>query len=138
MASKISWADSQYVGHAFLCVGLQLNGGIKEDCLGFYPADSNIKSFLGGPGVVENEFAAKRPSHFGNVTVSVQKELTDEQRRAVYRAADDYNAAHYNLTDSNCIDFVDKVVKIVGWKSPARSPGQLPVDYVQELKRLNP
>jgi hypothetical protein len=138
MASKISWTDAQYVGHAFLCIALRLNSGIKEDCLGFYPADNKIKSFIGGQGVVDSEFSSKRPSHFGNVTVSVQKDLTEDQRRAIYSAADEYNSMHYNLTDSNCIDFVDKVAQIVGWKRPLRSSIQFPVDYVTKLKELNP
>jgi len=137
MASRISWSNSQYVGHAFLCVGLQLNSGIKEDCLGFYPASQNIKSFIGGPGVVDKEFGSKHPDHWANVSVSVQKNITPEQRRRIYALADEYNSKHYDLTDSNCVDFVDKIAEVAGWRRPPRSSIQFPVDYVAKLKELS-
>jgi hypothetical protein len=137
MASRISWGDAQYVGHAFLCVGLQLKSGIKEDCLGFYPASKDIKSFIGGPGVVDKEFGSKHPDHWANVSVSVQRDVTAEQRRRIYALADEYNSKHYDLTDSNCIDFVDKIAEVAGWKRPPRSSIQFPVDYVTKLKELN-
>jgi hypothetical protein len=121
-----------------MCISLRLNGGIKEDCLGFYPRSSSPKAFIGGPGIVDSEFGSKRPDHWANVSVSIQKDVTADQPRAIYSAAEDYNAHEYRLTDSNCIDFVDKVSAIVGWRRPARSSNQFPVDYVNKLKELNP
>src|SRR5258708_37814388 len=67
MASATSWTNNEYVGHAFLCISIPLNSGIKEDCYGFYPRSSSPKGFIGGPGVTVSEFQ-KNPSRFSRVT----------------------------------------------------------------------
>ena len=47
MASRVSTIKGEFTGHAFMCIALLLNSGIKEDCYGFYPKTDNIKGYVG-------------------------------------------------------------------------------------------
>ena len=74
MASgPFSWNDSSITGHAFICIGLKVSMGIKEECFGFYP-EENGKRAVYGPGCVDNELngnVAIIRSRLSNVPVSV-------------------------------------------------------------------
>jgi hypothetical protein len=133
-----SWADAEYFGHAFLCI---TNGGGTDDqqqCLGFYPADERKGlALIGGPGVVEVE-SGKNPQRFNRVAEVFQTTITKAQVRQIHRKAKAWNLKHFRLTSNNCIDFVDSVAKSLGLRRPPRKDHQLPIDYVIELKKLNP
>lgn len=138
MGAETSWADAEYFGHSFLCI---TNGGRTQEqqkCLGFYPADER-KGFalIGGPGVVEVE-SGKNPQRFKRVTEVFQTTISQAQVQKIYRKAKTWNLKHFKLTSNNCIDFVDNVAKGLGLRRPPRKEQQLPVDYVKELKKLNP
>lgn len=133
--SEVSWADGEYVGHAFACIVLHLNAGIKEDCYGFYPREGG-KGLVGGPGLTASE-ANKNPGRFSRITTTVKAKIGDEQRRQILALTNDWNAKGYALTTSNCIDFVHEAVGRTGLKRPERSRFQLPAAYIRELDRLN-
>ncbi len=127
-----------FPGHAFMLISVHTRGAIKEEALGFYPYPSNpLQAFIGGPGLVSSEFQ-KDPKRFTNVTITFMKAITWAQRKSVYELAKEFNSAHYQFNDSNCIDFVDRVARSMTWKTPSRSPLQTPEKYVSELARLNP
>lgn len=136
MGAEVSWANREYVGHAFLCIALHLNSGIKEDCYGFYPASTTAVGRVSGPGVVSGE-VGRNPTRFARVGAAAKRTITEDQRRAVLRAIDGWNARNYNLTDTNCIDLVHEVAGVVGMRRPDRGATQLPLAYVRELDRLN-
>jgi len=137
MASTPSWADSEFVGHAFMCVAYHLNSGIKEDCYGFYPRGSTTRAVVGGPGIAASEFA-RNPSRFSRVTVSVTKKVSDAQRRAVLANINQWNGQDYALITANCINLVDSVATAAGFASPGTKAGELPESYLRRLKAANP
>jgi hypothetical protein len=133
-------------GHGFVCISLHLTSAVKEECLGFYPKENGAKAFVGAPGVVLSEFQ-KNPTRFSGVTISLKKKITEDQQRAIYRVADDWNKQDYNFTNHNCLFFVNAVAGAAGLKKI--EPGKLevlknvgaiptPVKFVQDLKQLNP
>ncbi len=133
-ASKTSWTDGEYVGHAFMCLTYPLNIGIKEECYGFYPKVPS--AFIGGPGMVESEFR-KNPARFSRITVSVDRSITLAQRREILKLSNEWNTKNYKLTDASCIDFVASIAAAIGMKIPRRSETQLPADFLSELKKIN-
>ncbi len=137
MASRTSWANKEFTGHAFLCIALNLQSGIKEDCYGFYPTGSGMTAAISGSGGLASEFT-KNPTRFGRVDVSVKKGITSDQRRMVIDKITDWDKKNFELNDGNCIDFVNSVAETLGWKTPKRSSSQFPLDYVKELAKLNP
>lgn len=137
MASPEGFAAGASLGHAFMCIELLLNSGIKEDCYGFYPKSNKISAFIGGPGVVNDEFR-KNPLRFSVIASSFKRVISEDMRRKLLHAADQFNGSKYELTDSNCIDFIDKIAQIAGWKTPDRRSFQRPVDYVNALAQSNP
>jgi len=58
-------------------------------------------------------------------------------RKKIYDLAETFNEKKYQLTDSNCIDFVDTVARALGLKTPDRAPLQTPDSYVRKLAELN-
>src|SRR5258708_2029136 len=82
MGSRTSWANKEFTGHAFLCIALNLQAGIKEDCYGFYPTGSGSTAAIAGTGGLSSEFT-KNPTRFSRVDASVKKGITSDQRRAV-------------------------------------------------------
>jgi len=136
MASEVSWTNQEYVGHAFMCISIPLNSGIKEDCYGFYPKTNSVVGFIGGPGLTDSEFDRK-PSRFSRVTVSYKKPITDEQRRAILKLVDEWNTKAYNLTDQSCLDFVNSVAQKLKWKTPPRVATDLPETFLKKLVAAN-
>jgi hypothetical protein len=137
MASKVSWTNSEYVGHAFMCISMPVSTGSKEDCYGFYPVNNSIKGFVGGPGVTQLEFQ-KNPSRFTRVTVSLKKPINEEQRRRLLRLVDQWNNAKYDLLDASCIDLVNEAAAIIGLNRPQRVSTDLPEAYLRKLVAANP
>ncbi|MBD2745786.1 hypothetical protein IC232_03655 [Microvirga sp. BT688] len=133
--SQVSWTSAEYVGHAFTCIALHLNNGIKEDCYGFYPKQGG-KGLIDGPGIIKSELK-ENPTRFSRISTTVKAKISEEQRRQILALANDWNARGYTLTDSNCIDFVHDAAGKIGLKRPDRSSFQLPAAYLQELDRLN-
>jgi hypothetical protein len=135
MATPTSYKN--FPGHAFLIISVETKNGPKEEPMGFYPFPGNaIQAFIGGPGIIHDEFK-KNPVRFSNVSASFQGPINFAQRKKIYDIADQFNTSHYDFTDSNCIDFIDSVVRAVGWKAPTRFPAQTPETYVKELRKLN-
>jgi hypothetical protein len=137
MASTSSWADQEFVGHAFMCIGYHLNSGIQESCYGFYPRLAGPGAFVGGPGVSLSEFL-RNPSRFSRVTVSVTRVISEAQRRAVLAEVNRWNQQDYRLVTSNCINFVDAVARAGGLTSPGTRPSEMPAAYLGRLKTANP
>lgn len=137
MASRVSSINGEFTGHAFMCIGLQLNAGIKEDCYGFYPRNDTIKGYIGGPGVVESEFK-KNPDRFSRVDQSLKVPITIDQRRAILTLVNNWNSANYALSSQQCVDFVRAVAQAAGLKVPARNAVEYPADFLARLKVLNP
>jgi hypothetical protein len=134
MAAKPSWTKREFVGHAFLCVRVRTQSGIKEDCFGFYSKDG--VGIIGGPGTVLSEFA-RNPGRFSRITVSVTKAISPEQRQRLYQVIRDWNAHHYQFLDPNCIDFVVAASSAIGMHAPPRADTQLPEVYLKKLKEAN-
>jgi hypothetical protein len=137
MASPVGYATGPSLGHAFMCIEHRLNSGTKEDCYGFYPLSAQ-DFFVGGPGLVSNEFN-KNPLRFSNIAASGVWPLSNKDAQTVLNIINTFDARHnYSLTDSNCLDFVVNAARAVGLKGPARSSTQTPVAYLQSLVSLNP
>jgi hypothetical protein len=138
-SSSRSWENRSVFGHAFACMAYHLSSGIKEECYGFYPKTTGAL-LVGGPGVADNEGLAKRPNRFnpGELTGEIGLKITSDQRHDFFVLLDTWNSRNYNLTNSNCIDFIDAVAASLHLNRPPRSPGQTPTAYLTELKRLNP
>lgn len=134
MASKQSWTDKEWTGHAFMVIQIPVESGVKEDGYGFYPREGG-KGFINGPGVVKDEF--ENPSRFSRVTVSVTHAITDGQRRTILKVAQKWNDQHYNLLDQNCIRFVADAATAAGMKVPVPERAELPSTYMERLKKAN-
>jgi hypothetical protein len=93
-----------------------------------------MKAAIGGPGKIEQS-DIRRISDTSSGTSAVP--ITDDQRRAILKRMDEWSGKQYQLNYSNCIDFVDSIVRMLGLRAPNRSPVQKPIDYVKELKKLN-
>lgn len=137
MASRVSTINGEFTGHAFMCIELLLNSGIKEDCYGFYPKTDNIKGYIGGPGVVQSEFQ-KKPDRFSRVDQSVKTPITIGQRAKILGLVNDWDKADYSLTKQQCVDFVSSVAAAAGLKIPSRDAADFPVDFLKKLRALNP
>ncbi len=117
MASRTSWANKEFTGHAFLCIAINLRSGIKEDCYGFYPIGSGMTAAISGTGGLASEFT-KNPTRFGRVDASVKKGITSDQRRIVIDKITDWDKKNFELNDQNCIDFVNSVAEALVGKLP--------------------
>lgn len=137
MASETSWTDGEFVGHAFICLSVYLNSGIKEDCFGFYPREGEKKPFIGGPGVVKSEFQ-KNPNRFSRISVSFTTPISYVQRGQIIGMIDEWNSKNYDLTNQSCIDFVNSIAKALNLITPTRSATDLPVTYLRNLSNVNP
>jgi hypothetical protein len=138
MGTSANWADSSVTGHAFVCIALPTNSGIKEDCYGFYP-NGAAGSIFGGPGVVSSEFDfnAHPPTRFSNIVNSVTKTITLQQRQNVLAAINGHPTT-YSLTSSNCVTFANELARAAGLKAPEDTSYTTPESYVAKLKALNP
>jgi hypothetical protein len=126
------WSEGN-PGHAFMMISVETSNGPKEEAFGFYPATPGKRALIGWPGALDSEFQ-RHPDPFEGVTVSVRVPLTLVQSRSIYALVQDFNLRKYDLAESNCIDFVDRVAGVVGLPRPARYPLQYPEDYVKALK----
>jgi hypothetical protein len=134
LAARTSWAESEFVGHAFMIISTRVGNGSKEDSYGFYAKGS--KGVIIGPGIIISEFT-ENPSRFARISVSIRRPITIEQRRAVLRLVADWNAKNYSLVTRNCIDFVHAVASYLGWKVPPRNRSEMPETYLRRLRDLN-
>lgn len=125
-------------GHAFMCIGLRLSSGIKEDCYGFFKALSK-GGIISGPGVVldQGDDPKAVPARFSRVTVTVKHDITAEQRRLIIAEAEQWSTHHYDLTKENCIDFVAAAARLAGWSVPARQSTDTPESWVKKLRDAN-
>lgn len=133
------WSVTQPIGfspgHAFMCISIRLQSGIKEDCYGFFKATGQ-GGLISGPGVKLDQINDPKaiPARFSRVSVSVKKDITEAQRREIIKAADGWNARHYDLTKENCIDFVAQAARIAQWAVPPRNATDTPDSWVRRLK----
>ena len=138
MASDGNWADSSFTGHAFVCLQLETDSRVTEDCFGFYPRAKGT-ALVGGPGVVDKEFDFSKspPTRFGNVQVSIRTRTTMEQRQKALAFIRGFDK-DFSLTSRNCVLFGNRVASMVGLKTPRSSTFRTPVEYLNELRKLNP
>ncbi|MDP9122083.1 MAG: hypothetical protein M3O15_12085 [Acidobacteriota bacterium] len=143
MASKQwRWQDDRSLtGHAFICVGLKVASGVKEECFGFYPQGGG-KGAVYGPGCVDSEVNGRCGDHpitrFSNIDVSVKKPITEEQRRAVYALGTQWSRRPFVLGVADCVAFANAVAAAAGLKTPESTLATTPTRYVARLKELNP
>ena len=139
MASSTSWADRSFFGHAWICLGVNLSSGIKEDCYGFYPRSGGLGQIV-GPGTVDSEFADKKPvTRFSHVEASVKNGISDAQRRQILTMIREWSTTKsFKLSDHNCVSFANEVAKAAGLHTPTLAAATTPVAFVKELKALNP
>lgn len=137
-SSQHSWDSKSAFGHAFLCVERHLTSTIKEECFGFYPKQG-AQILIGGTGLAANEAIEKKPLRFrpGEITSQISKNVNSGELSAIFALMDEWNTKQYKLTNSNCIDFVHAVARLLNFHLPARSLAQTPTQYMKELKRLN-
>ena len=131
-------------GHAFLCIAIPVSTGIKEDCYGFFLAQSlgAGKGIVAGSGVVLSGALASigvpAVNRMSQIAVSVRKPITEAQRRAILALIGRWNGHAYRLTDASCIDFVVEAAQAAGMVTPTHQPSQTPVSYLNALKAANP
>jgi hypothetical protein len=137
-AADGNWSDRSFTGHAFLCVQRKIGSGLKEECFGFYPR-ANRKALVGGPGVVDSEFdfAARPPTRFTHAKASLRKAITGAQRQKVLAFIRTFDK-DFSLTPGNCVSFANGVAKLAGLKTPSSISFPTPVEYLNELRRVNP
>ena len=141
---KVAWKDFS-PGHAFFIISLHINSGIKEESYGFYPDSEQKNWFIGGPGVIENEFK-KNPKRLSVVEDSFSCMIDETKRKKIYQVIYDWNKERstnnidtkdYNLFVRNCIDFIDKILESIEMTRPKRNPIQTPVQYLNELSKIH-
>jgi hypothetical protein len=138
MASDGEWADASFTSHAFVCLQRKTDSDVTEDCFGFFPRTKGT-ALVGGPGVIDKEFDFSKttPTRFGKVTVSVRTPITSEQRRRALAFIRGFDK-DFSLTARNCVLFASKLASLVGLKTPRSSSFRTPVEYLNELRKLNP
>jgi hypothetical protein len=138
MASDGTWADSSFTGHAFVCLHQKTDSSVTEDCYGFYPRAKG-SALVGGPGVADTEFdfSKRPPMKFADVKVSVRTPITIEQRQKALAFIRGFDK-DFSLTSRNCVLFASELAKLVGLKTPQSSSFRTPVEYLIELRKLNP
>ena len=138
MAPDGTWADSSFTGHAFVCLQLETDSSVTEDCFGFYPRAKGT-ALVGGPGVVDKEFDFSKspPTRFGNVQVSVRTRVTMEQRQKALAFIRGFDK-DFSLTSRNCVLFANGLARLVGLTTPKSSSFPTPVEYLRELRQVNP
>jgi hypothetical protein len=140
-------------GHVFMILSLPTNSGIKEDAFGFYPKDG--VGIIKGPGMLRSEFRCGPTddcnpdnnhsiNRWAEIKDSVTVGITLEQRRQILTEVNKWDAesspkiyrADADPTKglNNCIDFVDAVVRVLGYPTPPRSKSTLPTTYLENLK----
>ena len=137
MAPDANWGDRSLTGHAFICIQRKTGRGVSEDCFGFYLRKSG-KTLVGGPGVIDHEFDfSKTPLvRFTHVKASVTAPITVARRQRLLSFIRGFDK-DFSPTPANCISFANGVARLAGLKTP-RSTSLTPVQYVHELRKLNP
>ena len=137
MAPDSNWADPQFTGHAFICIQLKTGTGLNEECFGFYRR-KNGKALVGGPGVVDKEFDSSKtpPARFVQVKASITTPITAARRQRLLAFIKGFDK-DFSLTAANCVSFANGVARLAGLKTPG-STSLTPVQYLNELRRLNP
>lgn len=132
-------------GHVFMVIRLETNLGIKEEPFGFYPRRGGL-GVIKGPGMLRSEFScganddcdpqnySKFLKRFSEATDSVTIQITDSQRKEIYREINAWDGKEYRLTNENCIDFIVSVVKALGYAAPEHHSLQSPTSFVRSLK----
>ena len=134
MASKVSVINPEFTGHAFMCIFVKFNGGIKEDCYGFY-SQNGVRGYIGGPGLVDSEFS-KNFERFGRIQAAISLSVTEAQRRQILSLVSEWNRKDYNLTNQQCVDFIRAVASVVGGPIPAYDATDFPADFLTKLIKL--
>lgn len=151
-------------GHAYMIIGRKTSSGVKEEVYGFYPVASSGKGVVKGPGMLKAEYRcgpnddcnpkqqAQLLKRLSETSESVQFNLSSSELNDVYRVMKRWDSKSYvgadnrqvvpssdkayDLTNQNCIDFVNAVASALDYPTPDRSATQLPVDYIKRLKPL--
>ena len=121
------------LGHAFICIDIDLDSGIKEECYGFYPAPSPDAAIVGAPSLA-NEFK-QNPLRFADVKWEVKKKITASQRQAFFAAVSSVDVKPYSLRRNNCGDFVESAIVALGWNDAPKDAR--PEPYVRALVAAN-
>jgi hypothetical protein len=137
MAPEANWVDARVTGHAFICIQLETASRPSEDCFGFYLRKSG-KALVGGPGVVDREFDFSKtpPARFPQINGSVTTPITVARRQRLLSFIRSFDK-DFSLTPANCLAFANGVARLAGLKTP-RSTSLTPVQYLNELRKLNP
>jgi hypothetical protein len=135
-------------GHIFMIVSVPTLHGPKEEAYGFYPKGDSLTGLIKGPGLTRSEYRCGSnddcdPSNYQKLLkrmsesdASVRIPITEEDRRKIIGEVETWNHKEYRLTTDNCIDFVNAVVKDLGYPTPDRHPLQKPDKYLEELKPI--
>ena len=131
-------------GHAFMIINIHTNHGPKEEVYGFYPSEGG-KGVIKGPGMLRSEFRCGESDdcnpannnllkRFSEVKESVTIPIDENQRHLILQEVNKWDSGKqgYNLFTQNCVDFVNAVVKDLGFSTPSRT--QFPTQDLQELQ----
>jgi hypothetical protein len=132
------------VGHIFMIISIQTPHGPKEEAFGFYPSTGG-RGQIKGPGMLRSEFRCGKnddcdPSHsdvikrFSESKESVTIPISIDQRHLLMVELNKWDQKGFDLTKQNCIDFVDALVKVLGYPTPERSRLQQPAQYLDKLR----
>lgn len=137
MAPEANWGDPRITGHAFICIQAQTASRPGEECFGFYLRKSG-KTLVGGPGVVDREFDFARapPGRFPQITASVTAPITAARRQRLLAFIRSFDK-DFSLNSANGLAFANGAARLAGLKTP-RSTTLTPVQYLNELRKLNP
>jgi hypothetical protein len=121
--------NTSITGHIFIEVTQNTDGGPVSETYGFYPSPTNGNlGMIRGPGSLRSESRcddctkSSIEKHFGAIRESVDVDITLVQKQSLFTKIDEWNRKDYQLLDSNCIDFVDSVVRTLGYPTPPRYP----------------
>jgi hypothetical protein len=143
-------------GHVFMIISTPVYQGItKDDAFGFYP--SNGSGIIKGNGMLRSEFNCKptddcnvannkNAARISEIQDSVSVKITEDQRKQVLDEVNKWDDKQspkiYRVVPGtgddepyNCIDFVNAVVKRLGYPTPERGVA-LPGLYLANLKSM--
>jgi len=129
-------------GHIFIEIVVNTDKGPVSDTYGFYPDKNPTEGILKSAGSLQSETRCSdcTPSsiakHYGAIQSSVEVDMNYFQQRDLIQLKNTWNLKHYQLFDSNCIDFVDSAMHALGYPTPERYGLQTPVAYMKALKTV--
>ena len=124
-----------------MVIKVRTNNGFKEDAYGFYsePEARGVtdlpRLIIGMPGALRSEFD-KHSERFGKIEESVQVPITYIQRQNILALARDWDNHKYQLTEDNCISFVENVAQKADIPLPART-GEMSANQFIAALRVN-